>query len=226
MLSAFLRLPPRVTVVILIAALGFVIYHLATAGRIQPVWIVVVLVLAFALARTLWRLWQGRRATGTPPGTPPGAVADTSGSVVSDRNRQHDPVVAAPVAPPPAPLHSEDTLAPPAVTFDDISKAYGAVRALRDVSFTIPQGQVVALLGPNGAGKTTAIGIMLGLRRPSHGQVRLLGLDPHDRLARSGCGIMLQESGVPLTLTVRETISLFRTYYPRPLPLARVIAMA
>jgi ABC-2 type transport system ATP-binding protein len=241
MLSAFLRLPPRVTLVIILAALGFVIYHLATAGRVQPLWIVVALVLAIALTRTLWRLWQARRAKGTASDAPPAIVADSSASVALDRNLQHDPawhdpawhdpawhdpVGAVPVARPPAPLHVEGTLTPPAVTFDGISKAYGAVRALRDVSFTIPQGQVVALLGPNGAGKTTALSIMLGLRRPSQGQARLLGLDPHDRHARSRCGIMLQESGAPLSLTVHETISLFRTYYPYPLPLARVVAMA
>jgi ABC-2 type transport system ATP-binding protein len=114
----------------------------------------------------------------------------------------------------------------PAIEFQTISKSFGAVQALREVSFAIPQGQVVALLGPNGAGKTTAISLMLGLRRPSHGQVRLLGRDPHDRRVRSRCGIMLQESGVPLTLTVREIVTLFCSYYPHPLPLAHILVMA
>jgi ABC-2 type transport system ATP-binding protein len=114
----------------------------------------------------------------------------------------------------------------PAVEFQSISKSFGAVQALQEVSFVIPQGQVVALLGPNGAGKTTAISLMLGLRRPSQGKVRLLGREPHDRRARSLCGIMLQESGVPLNLTVRETITLFSSYYPHPLPLAQILEMA
>ena len=114
----------------------------------------------------------------------------------------------------------------PAVEFHTVSKSFGAVQALHEVSFTIPQRQVMALLGPNGAGKTTAISLMLGLRHPSHGQVRLLGCDPRDRRARSRCGIMLQESGVPLNLTVRETITLFRSYYPHPLPLAQILEMA
>jgi ABC-2 type transport system ATP-binding protein len=114
----------------------------------------------------------------------------------------------------------------PAIELQNTSKSFGVVQALQHVSFAIPQGQVVALLGPNGAGKTTAISLMLGLRRPSHGQVRLLGRDPRDRRVRSRCGIMLQESGVPLNLTVRETITLFRGYYPRPLPLAQVLEMA
>jgi ABC-2 type transport system ATP-binding protein len=114
----------------------------------------------------------------------------------------------------------------PAIELHKASKSFGVVQALQHVSFAIPQGQVVALLGPNGAGKTTAISLMLGLRRPSHGQVRLLGRDPRDRQVRSRCGIMLQESGVPLNLTVRETITLFRSYYPHPLPLAQVLEMA
>lgn len=114
----------------------------------------------------------------------------------------------------------------PAIEVQNVSKSFGEVRAVQDVSFTIPQGQVVALLGPNGAGKTTTISMMLGLRRPSHGQMRLLGRDPHDRHSRSRCGIMLQESGVPGNLTVRETITLFRSYYPHPLPGEQILEMA
>src|SRR5579859_6434212 len=106
------------------------------------------------------------------------------------------------------------------------SKRFGSVEALRDVSFSVRRGEVVALLGPNGAGKTTAISIMLGLRQPTTGTARLLGLDPRDRQARSQCGVMLQDSGVPMTLSVRELIELFRGYYPHPLPVARVVEMA
>jgi ABC-2 type transport system ATP-binding protein len=51
-------------------------------------------------------------------------------------------------------------------------------------------------------------------------------MDPHDLRARSRCGVMLQESGAPLTLTVRELVALFRSYYPAPLPAERAIAMA
>src|SRR5262249_15134681 len=124
-------------------------------------------------------------------------------------------------------MNSKETeLYVPAIELQNVSKSFGAVQALKEVSFVIPQGSVVALLGPNGAGKTTAISLMLGLRHPSHGQVRLLGCEPHDRRARSRCGVMLQESGVPLTLTVSEAIILFRSYYPYPLPLAQILEMA
>jgi len=107
-----------------------------------------------------------------------------------------------------------------------VCKSFGAVQALRDVNVAVRQGEVVALLGPNGAGKTTAISIILGLRTATTGQARLLGLDPCDPRARSSCGVMLQESGVPMTLTVRELVDLFRGYYPVPLTAERAIAIA
>ena len=105
-------------------------------------------------------------------------------------------------------------------------KRYGEVEALRGVDLAIGPCEVVAMLGPNGAGKTTSIALMLGLRRPTAGHARLFGLDPQDRRARSRVGVMLQESGVPGVLTVRELVDLFRAYYPRPLPAERVIAVA
>jgi ABC-2 type transport system ATP-binding protein len=114
----------------------------------------------------------------------------------------------------------------PVVELAGARKRYGDVEALRGVDLQIARGEVVAMLGPNGAGKTTSISLMLGLRRPTAGQVRLFGLDPRDRRARSRTGVMLQESGVPGVLTVRELLDLFRAYYPRPLPAARAIALA
>jgi ABC-2 type transport system ATP-binding protein len=105
-------------------------------------------------------------------------------------------------------------------------KRYGSVEALRGIDLAIGRGEVVAILGPNGAGKTTSISLMLGLRRPTAGRARLFGLDPGDRRARSRTGVMLQDSGVPGVLTVRELVDLFRAYYPRPLPAERVLALA
>jgi ABC-2 type transport system ATP-binding protein len=114
----------------------------------------------------------------------------------------------------------------PAAQLVDATKSYGAVQALKGVSLDIETGEVVAMLGPNGAGKTTSISIMLGLRKPTTGMARLFGLNPTDRRARSRTGVMLQESGVPQVLKVSETIDLFRSYYPRPMPTARVIELA
>jgi ABC-2 type transport system ATP-binding protein len=108
----------------------------------------------------------------------------------------------------------------------DAHKRYGSVEAVKGVNLTIRQGELVAMLGPNGAGKTTSINLMLGLRKPTSGRARLFGLNPDDRRARSRCGVMLQESGVPDTLTVRELVELFGSYYPHPMPPQRTIALA
>jgi ABC-2 type transport system ATP-binding protein len=114
----------------------------------------------------------------------------------------------------------------PAVALIDAQKRYGSVEALKGVNVSIGVGEVVAMLGPNGAGKTTSINLMLGLRKPTAGQARLFGRDPTDRRARSRCGVMLQESGVPDALKVRELVELFASYYPNPMPAQRAMALA
>jgi ABC-2 type transport system ATP-binding protein len=114
----------------------------------------------------------------------------------------------------------------PAAQLVDATKKYGAVEAVKGITLDIEPGEVVAMLGPNGAGKTTSISLMLGLRKPTSGTARLFGMDPTDRRARSRTGVMLQESGVPQVLKVSEMIDLFRSYYPSPMPTARVIELA
>jgi ABC-2 type transport system ATP-binding protein len=114
----------------------------------------------------------------------------------------------------------------PVVELLGVGKRYGRVAALGHVDLAVRRGEVVAVLGPNGAGKTTAISLMLGLRRPTSGTVRVFGLDPRSVEARARCGAMLQESGLPDLLTVAELVRLFRSYYPRPVPAAAAIALA
>ena len=114
----------------------------------------------------------------------------------------------------------------PAAELVEATKKYGEVEALKAVSMRIELGEVVAMLGPNGAGKTTSISLLLGLRKPTSGKALLFGLDPNSLDARSRVGVMLQESGVPQVLKVREIVDLFRSYYPKPMPRNRAIAMA
>jgi ABC-2 type transport system ATP-binding protein len=115
---------------------------------------------------------------------------------------------------------------PPAAQLIDATKKYGAVEALKGVSLDIDLGDVVAMLGPNGAGKTTSISLLLGLRKPTSGKALLFGLDPTHLDARSRVGVMLQESGIPQMLKVREIVDLFRSYYPKPMASDRAIKMA
>jgi ABC-2 type transport system ATP-binding protein len=115
---------------------------------------------------------------------------------------------------------------PPAAQLIDATKKYGSVAALKGVTIDIELGDVVAMLGPNGAGKTTSISLLLGLRKPTSGKALLFGLKPDDLNARSRVGVMLQESGIPTVLKVRELVDLFRSYYPKPMARDRAIAMA
>ncbi|HXI94595.1 MAG TPA: ABC transporter ATP-binding protein, partial [Candidatus Acidoferrum sp.] len=117
-------------------------------------------------------------------------------------------------------------MSPAMVELQNVSKSFGEVKALDDISLAIDTGEVVAMLGPNGAGKTTSISIMLGTRRPNSGTARLFGLDPRDLRARSRLGVMLQESGVPGMLKVAEIVSLFGSYYPQPLKTEEAIEIA
>jgi ABC-2 type transport system ATP-binding protein len=66
-----------------------------------------------------------------------------------------------------------------ALEVDGISKTFGTTRAVSDVRFTVPRGQIIGLLGPNGAGKSTTMKAVLGLVRPDVGSIRVFGQDVH-----------------------------------------------
>ena len=109
---------------------------------------------------------------------------------------------------------------------EGVTKRYGDVLALDEVTLRVRPGEVLALLGPNGAGKTTAVSTLLGLLRPDSGAASLFGTSPDDVAAKVRVGAMLQISGVPPTLTVREHVASFAAYYPSPLPVDRALELA
>ena len=119
-------------------------------------------------------------------------------------------------------LNSQEKIA----SLTGVTKKYGAVTALNDLSLNVRAGELLAVLGPNGAGKTTAIRLLLGLSRPDHGEVRVFGGDPTQHSSRTRVGAMLQVAKVPETLKVKEHIALFRHYYPNPLPFTQIIESA
>jgi ABC-2 type transport system ATP-binding protein len=114
----------------------------------------------------------------------------------------------------------------PVAELRGVTKRYGQVEALRGIDLSIEPGELVALLGPNGAGKTTAVRILLGLTPPTSGEATVFGHDPASHRAKLRRGALLQVAKVPETLTVREHIELFSSYYEKPLPIAFTIAAA
>jgi ABC-2 type transport system ATP-binding protein len=101
------------------------------------------------------------------------------------------------------------------VAVRNLSKAYGATRAVDGVSFAIAAGEVFGLLGPNGAGKTTTVESLLGLIAPDAGEIEVCGLDARRRpaAAKARIGAALQSTGLQDKITPREALSLFAALY-------------
>jgi ABC-2 type transport system ATP-binding protein len=103
----------------------------------------------------------------------------------------------------------------PAAAWQNLKFSYpNKAAAIKDLSLTIETGETLALLGPNGAGKSTAIKLLLGLLRADQGQVRVFGADPALASTRADLGVVLQVSGLPNKLTVREQLALHACYFP------------
>ncbi|CRK81363.1 ABC transporter ATP-binding protein [Neobacillus massiliamazoniensis] len=111
------------------------------------------------------------------------------------------------------------------VKLTNVIKSFQHKTAVNDVSFSIGKGEVVAILGPNGAGKTTTISMILGLLKPTSGEVRLFNREPQEREVREKVGTMLQEVSVIPGLKVQEILELISSYYPKPLPLNELVAL-
>ena len=105
----------------------------------------------------------------------------------------------------------------PALSVKSLRKTYGDVVAVDDLDLEVLPGECFGLLGPNGAGKTTTIEICEGLLEPDSGDVVVLGKRwrTDARELRNRLGISLQETQFAEKLTVLETVSLFRSFFPR-----------
>jgi ABC-2 type transport system ATP-binding protein len=117
-------------------------------------------------------------------------------------------------------------IALPAVELRGVHKTFGSVRAVNGIDLRISPGEIVAFLGPNGAGKTSTIDLILGLSRPSAGDVSVLGMPPHQAIARGLVSAVLQTGGLLKDLTVAETVQYTASLYTHPRPAAEVLERA
>lgn len=115
---------------------------------------------------------------------------------------------------------------PAAIDLHGIHKNFGSVRAVRDVTLRIDPGEIVALLGPNGAGKTTTIDMMLGLSKPSSGDVSVYGMEPREAIDRGLVSAVMQNGGLLKDLTVAETATYTASLFASARPVDEVLERA
>jgi ABC-2 type transport system ATP-binding protein len=106
------------------------------------------------------------------------------------------------------------------LVLSDVARSFGAVAAVRDVSFEVPSGTTFGLLGPNGAGKTTTMRMILGILVPDRGRIAWNGA-PIDLATRRRFGYLPEERGLYGKLKVREQIAYFGRLHGVPAPLDR-----
>lgn len=101
--------------------------------------------------------------------------------------------------------------ASPLLVVDSLTKTFGGVAAVRDLSFAVAPGEVVAIIGPNGAGKTTCFNVIHGQLAPDRGDVRFDGRSilrrPTHAIARLGVGRTFQVAATFASMTVRESLA-------------------
>jgi len=114
----------------------------------------------------------------------------------------------------------------PVVSFENVSKNYGSLRAVDGLSLDLRPGETVALLGPNGAGKSTSLDMLLALRKPTSGQIRMFGSDPYHAVKSGRVGAMLQSGGLMPEVTVLELVTLVTNLHPRPEPVELTLKRA
>ena len=111
------------------------------------------------------------------------------------------------------------------VKVDNLTKRYGDLTAVNDISFSIDKGEIFGLLGPNGAGKTTTVEMMEGLRKPDDGSIEICGIDA---LKKPGnikelIGAQLQSTTIYDQIRVKEVIDLFGNYYKKSIPSSKLL---
>lgn len=112
----------------------------------------------------------------------------------------------------------------PVIEVQSLSKRFGSLLAVNNLSFSVPQGICFGLLGPNGAGKTTTIEMLEGIVKPSDGQIKLFG-EPASKKLYKRVGIQFQNTALQDYIKVKETLALFASFYEQPAPLDELIKL-
>ncbi|MBU4501213.1 MAG: ABC transporter ATP-binding protein [Nanoarchaeota archaeon] len=107
----------------------------------------------------------------------------------------------------------------PIIEVEKVSKKFGKIAALSDVSFPVERGYIFGYLGPNGAGKTTTIRIMLGLISPDEGSVKVFGYDSNTEINKimKNVGVVLEHPGLYDDISAYENLEYYAKIYKMPL---------
>jgi ABC-2 type transport system ATP-binding protein len=111
----------------------------------------------------------------------------------------------------------------PIIHIEHLSRSFGPVKALDDLSLEVPAGIVFGFLGPNGAGKTTTIHLLLGLLEPTQGQASVLGFDTRTQAddIRARTGALLEFAGLYERMTAEDNLDFYGRIYQMPAPQRR-----
>lgn len=124
----------------------------------------------------------------------------------------------------PAPSQASPDMNPPTViSARNLTKTYGELIAVDNISFDVPAGESFGLLGPNGAGKSTTMKMIGGVSQRTSGTLDIMGLDPetHGPEVRAHLGVVPQQDNLDEELKVRENLIVYGRYFGLPLSYLR-----
>ncbi len=112
-----------------------------------------------------------------------------------------------------------------AIELTYISKSYGDVKAVDGISLHVKKGEILGIIGANGAGKSTTLEIMMGIRKPDEGEVKVLGVNLQSGAneIKQKIGIQLQQTALYDRIKVKEALELFCSYYDKKRDLQEII---
>src|SRR5439155_27094062 len=102
------------------------------------------------------------------------------------------------------------------IRINKLWKKFGRHEAVRDLSFSVPEGSAFALIGANGAGKTTTIKVLMNILEPTRGKAEVLGIDSRRISPRELCqiGYVCENQAMPEKLTIEQVLAYLRPFYP------------